>query len=589
MKNIEYTEPFERLWESEVEAEGTFNNKLFCITFLICNPASCIGFYLSGDPFFFTLLVTHFISSSIILVLLVLNHNKLISGQRMSFYTQLLLIGFYAYLLSQPHMSYAQSCLNLTLGVIFAGLILRWPVRYALICSALSITLYPLAIYTGATTSLKTFFEDGGIFLLMAHVLFPLVMKLSMAKDKREYYYRYNLEQKNEDLERQKTIAEKAMRAKSDFLSIMSHEIRTPLNGIVGIVHIMTEDGGKGENQQELLQTLKFSSDHLMGVVNDVLDFNKINSNHVQLDPVPFDPTLLFENLRKTFVPRADEKGLALIFDIDNKLPARITGDMIRLNQILTNLIHNAIKFTAKGHVKLVVREKGRSNEKVQLHFAVEDTGIGIATEEQQGVFEIFTQVKPKVQQENTGTGLGLAISKELLRLFGSEMNLKSEAGKGAEFSFDISLAYSEDAVVLQPAETQIVTAVAYPQTKVLVADDNKTNLTVATMLLKRRDILFETASNGQEAYEKFADGGFNLVLMDLRMPVLNGFEATALIRQVDKKIPIIALTASAFEDEKERAMSSGFTGYLTKPFIPEDFYNYIFPFLGVQTAKVHS
>jgi CheY-like chemotaxis protein len=158
----------------------------------------------------------------------------------------------------------------------------------------------------------------------------------------------------------------------------------------------------------------------------------------------------------------------------------------------------------------------------------------------------------------------------------------------GAVFSFDLSLAYSNHAVVSKPLQKHIVTAVAYPQPKVLVADDNKTNLTLATMLLQRRNILFEIAGNGQEAYEKFAEGGFNLVLMDLRMPIMDGFEATALIREIDQEIPVIALTASAFEDEKERAMASGFTGYLTKPFIPEDFYNYIFPFLGIQTAQVH-
>jgi signal transduction histidine kinase len=589
LKNVDYTEPFERLWGAEIEAKGKVNNKLFCITFLICNPASAIGLYLAEDPFFISLLIMHCISSGVIIMLLMLNHFKLISSQKMSFYTQILLIGFYSYLLSEPHRSYDQSCLNLTLGVIFASLILRWPVRYALVTSALSIIMYPLAIYLSADTSLKIFFEDGGVFLIIAQMLFPFVMNVSMRKDRQEFFYRHNLEQKNEALENQKVIAEQAMQAKSDFLSIMSHEIRTPLNGIVGIVHIMMEDSDCKENQSELLDTLKFSSDHLMAVVNDVLDFNKINSNHVELDPAPFDPALFFENLRKTFIPKADEKGIDLIFDIDTALPPRIIADAVRLNQILTNLIHNAVKFTARGYVKLTVTEQRRDDKNVQLHFAVEDTGIGIPKHEQHSIFEIFTQVKPQAQRENTGTGLGLAISKELLRLFETEIYLKSDIGKGAAFSFELNLPYSNRAVVKKNNHTRIVTAVAYPQPKVLIADDNIINLTLATMLLKRRNILFETASNGQEAYEKFADGGFNLVLMDLRMPVMDGFECTALIREIDQEIPVVALTASAFEDEKERVMENGFTGYLTKPFIPEDFYNYIFPFLGIQTEKVLS
>lgn len=589
MKNIAYAKSFERLWQSEAEAENKLYNKLFCITFLLCNPAASIGFYLAGDPLFSTLLYTHCISSSLIALLLLLHHKKVITGQKMSFYTQLMMTCFYTYLLAQPHMSYAQSCLNLTLGVIFTGLILRWPVRYAMACSLLSMVSYPAAIYFyGEPAAFKMFFTEGGVFLLLAQFLFPFVMKISVGKDKREFYYRYNLQEQNIELERQKTIAENATKAKSDFLSMMSHEIRTPLNGIVGIVHIMMDEDQNNRDGNELLKTLKFSSDHLMAVVNDVLDFSKINADHIQLDEFAFDPTLLFENLRKTFVPRADEKKIDLIFDIDSRLPSHIISDSVRLNQIITNLIHNAIKFTEKGFVKFVVREIAREENMVRLQFAVEDTGIGIPVEEQPTIFESFTQVRLQEERENKGTGLGLAISRELLRLFKSDIHLKSEPGEGSIFSFQIEFPYLEEEKIEAPVfREEIVTAIAYPQAKVLVADDNKINVTLATMLLKRKNILFEVAHNGKEAYELFLQGGFNMILMDLRMPVMDGFESTALIRAIDQDIPIIALTASSFENEKERVEAGGFTGYLTKPFIPEDFYAYIFPFLGVQTAKV--
>ena len=589
MKNIAYAKSFERLWQSEAEAENKLYNKLFCITFLLCNPAASIGFYLAGDPLFSTLLYTHCISSSLIAVLLLLHHKKVITGQKMSFYTQLMMTCFYTYLLAQPHMSYAQSCLNLTLGVIFTGLILRWPVRYAMACSLLSMVSYPAAIYFyGEPAAFKMFFTEGGVFLLLAQFLFPFVMKISVGKDKREFYYRYNLQEQNIELERQKTIAENATKAKSDFLSMMSHEIRTPLNGIVGIVHIMMDEDQNNRDGNELLKTLKFSSDHLMAVVNDVLDFSKINADHIQLDEFAFDPTLLFENLRKTFVPRADEKKIDLIFDIDSRLPSHIISDSVRLNQVITNLIHNAIKFTERGFVKFVVREIAREENMVRLQFAVEDTGIGIPVEEQPTIFESFTQVRLQEERENKGTGLGLAISRELLRLFKSDIHLKSEPGEGSVFSFQIEFPYLKEEKIEAPVfREEIVTAIAYPQAKVLVADDNKINVTLATMLLKRKNILFEVAHNGKEAYELFLQGGFNMILMDLRMPVMDGFESTALIRAIDQDIPIIALTASSFENEKERVEAGGFTGYLTKPFIPEDFYAYIFPFLGVQTAKV--
>lgn len=500
----------------------------------------------------------------------------------MSFYTFATLVLFYAFLLSKPHLSYVQSCLTLTLAVIFAGLVLRWPLRYGVIISAMGLSLYPVSIHFLSDTSLSEFFEQGGVFVMAAHVLFPFVVKMNHNKDKREFYFRYTLQQQNEALEKQKTIAEQATKAKTDFLSMMSHEIRTPLNGIVGMVHLMMQEEEHGEKPNDLLKTLKFSADHLMAVVNDVLDFNKINSNHVVLDPQPFNPFEFFDILKKTFDPKANEKGIALAFSIDPGLPAQLVADRLRLSQVLTNLIHNAIKFTANGSVTLEVKEVGRTPETTTLDFAVIDTGIGIPESEQAGIFEIFTQVRARTHSDSvTGTGLGLAISRELMRLFSSEIHLESEEGKGSRFSFRLSLPYSEQPLVPRRPVPPGVTG-EMPEVRVLVADDNKTNLVLATELLKRRNILHDTASNGREAYDMFTRNRYDLVLMDLRMPVMDGFESTALIRELDPKVPIIALTASAFENEKERAMTSGFSGYFIKPFIPQDFYDYIFPFLGI-------
>lgn len=582
MKDIHYSESFEQLWQEEVEIKTRVQNRLFCITFLVCNPLSSIAFYLSGDPFFYTLLTAHMLSGAIILGYIFLNYRKMISGQQMSYYTFLTLIFFYAFLLSKPHLSYVQSCLNLTLAIIFAGLVLRWPLRYALVVSGLGMLLYPASIYFLSNTSLSDFFEQGAVFVMAAHFVFPFVVKLNYNKDKREFYFRYTLQAQNDALELQKTIAEQATRAKTDFLSMMSHEIRTPLNGIVGMVHLMMQEEEHSEKPNDLLKTLKFSADHLMAVVNDVLDFNKINSNHVVLDPQPFNPFSFFDILKKTFDPKANEKGIALVFSIDPRLPAQLIADRLRLSQVITNLVHNAIKFTAKGSVVLDVKEVTRTPEAITLDFSVTDTGIGIPKAEQAGIFEIFTQVRTRTHSDSvTGTGLGLAISRELMRLFHSEIHLESEEGKGSRFSFRLSMPYSEQNIVAsQPLPANIDENI--PAVRVLVADDNKTNLVLATQLLKRRNILHDTASNGQEAYEMFTTNRYDLVLMDLRMPVMDGFESTALIRELDPKVPIIALTASAFENEKERAMASGFSGYFIKPFIPQDFYDYIFPFLGI-------
>jgi len=580
LKDIQYSESFEQLWQEEAEIKTRVQNRLFCITFLVCNPLSAIAFFLSGDPFFYTLLPAHMLSGAIILGYMFLNYRKIISGQQMSFYTFVTLICFYAFLLSKPHHSYLQSCVNLTLAVIFAGLVLRWPLRYALVVSALGLLLYPASIHFASNTSLSDFFGQGAVFVMAAHIVFPFVVKLSYSKDKREFYFRYTLQQQNDALERQKMIAEQATRAKTDFLSMMSHEIRTPLNGIVGMVHLMMQEEEHAEKPNDLLKTLKFSADHLMAVVNDVLDFNKINSNHVVLDPQPFNPFAFFDILKKTFDPKANEKGISLVFSIDPRLPAQLVADRLRLSQVITNLVHNAIKFTVNGSVELEVREAARTPELTTLDFSVTDTGIGIPDAEQAGIFEIFTQVRTRTHSDS-GTGLGLAISKELLRLFDSGIHLESKEGKGSRFSFRLSIPYSEQPLASnQPSPTIITEEI--PEVRVLVADDNKTNLVLATQLLKRRNILHDTASNGQEAYEMFSKTRYDLVLMDLRMPVMDGFESTALIRQLDPEVPIIALTASAFENEKERAMASGFSGYFIKPFIPQDFYDYIFPFLGI-------
>lgn len=585
MKNIHYSKSFEELWRQESETRTSLSNKLFCITFLVCNPASSIAFYLAGDPFFFTLIYTHTVSGIIILTYMYLHHKKVISGQQMSFFTMVTLVLVYSFLLSLPHLSYVQSCVSLTLAIIFAGLVLRWPLKYAVTVSILALALYPGSIHFLSNVTLARFFEEGGVFVIAAHALFPFVIKLNYNRDKREFFFRYTLGQQNEALEKQKNIAESAMKAKTDFLSMMSHEIRTPLNGIVGMVHLMMQDDKKDSRPDELLQTLKFSADHLMAVVNDVLDFNKINSNHVVLDPHPFNTFEYFENLRNSFAPRAAEKGIELLFEIDPQLPPQLTADKVRLNQVVTNLVHNAVKFTEKGFVRLRVTELERSAALITLAFEVRDSGIGIPKEQQTDIFEIFTQVRSKTHSDNvTGTGLGLAISKELLRLFHSTISLESEEGQGAVFSFQLKLPYSTEAMNNPLPEAKASTT-TYPSLRVLVADDNKTNLVLATQLLKRKQIMFDTAGNGQEAYDLFLQKDYDLVLMDLRMPVMDGFESTTLIRKVNAGVPVIALTASAFENEKERAMANGFSGYLTKPFIPQDFYNYIFPFLGISTS----
>ena len=566
------------LWKKEFETKALLGHRIFCFTFLVGYPLTSILYYLNGNPDYQSILLLQLTCSSLVALIVFLHFRGKINGQNATFTCRLLLVIFHSVILARFETRYYYDLnINLTLQLIFSVWVLRWKFSYALISSVATILFFTGALYYNGADVLVRFVKEGGFFYFLGQSVFPLVLQMRYTRQYREFVYFHSLQRQNKELEKQNQLARDATQAKSDFLSMMSHEIRTPLNGIVGMIHLMLQEDLRTKFQKELVETLKFSSDHLMAVVNDVLDFNKINSNHVKLTQEAFDPSLLLRNLEKTFIPRVREKKLDLIFEIDSDLPAQLTGDKVRLNQIITNLIHNAVKFTQTGFVKLAVKEKGRDENQIELRFEISDSGIGIPLEEQSTIFEIFTQSSSEANRSNRGTGLGLAITKELLRLFGSAITLESEPGKGSCFSFSLTFYYSDQPLL----ETNPVgVKVALPDARILVVDDNAINLLLATNLLKKVGLKYDTAANGSEALEKFNEKHYDLLLMDLRMPVMNGFEATRIIREKGSELPIIALTASAFTDEREKALSSGFSAYLVKPFLPEEFYELIFTFL---------
>jgi signal transduction histidine kinase/ActR/RegA family two-component response regulator len=572
-------------WIDEFEEKAEWGNRTFCFTFLVCYPLTSILYYLNGNPDYQSIFLVQITCSCLVALIIVLHFKHKINSQNASFFSRVLLILVHAYILASfQTFNYYGLSINLTLQLIFSVWVLRWKFSYALISSVATTLFFSLALYSHGTDVLILFLKEGGFLYFLGLCVFPLIMQMRYTRQYREFILAHRLQKQNKELEKQNQLVRDAMQAKSDFFSIMSHEIRTPLNGIVGIIQLLLQEDLRTDLQRELVGTLKFSSDQLMAVTNDVLDLNKINSNHVKLAKEPFNLSIFLRNVEKTFIPRAQEKKLDLIFEIDSRLAVHLTGDQVRLNQIITNLLHNAIKFTETGFVKLAVRELERDQSQTLLQFEISDSGIGIPLEDQSSIFEIFVQSSLEINRGNRGTGLGLAITKELVGLFGGEIKLESELGHGSRFSFCIYFTYLDPPVADQkPVDLRI----APPNATVLVVDDNATNLLFVSILLDKIGLQYDKAENGLDAIERFNNNHYDMILMDLGMPIMNGFEATKIIRARDSQIPIIALTASAFPAEREKAISNGFSDYLVKPFLPKEFYDMVFTFLKTNPVPV--
>jgi len=384
---------------------------------------------------------------------------------------------------------------------------------------------------------------------------------------------RQNLERYAFELNRQVGESVKATRhaemtaqGKSDFLAMMSHEMRTPLNGIIGMTSFL-ESKHLDERERECVEVIRRSGETLLAIIDDVLDFSKIEAGRLTLENADFDVARAVLDAMQIVEHSAAEKSLTLSTYLDPTLPGIVSGDLIRLRQVLLNLLSNAIKFTAEGEIAVRAELRAAGRDGYELYFSVKDKGIGISEEQQSRLFQPFSQAEASTARMFGGTGLGLAISKRLANLMGGDIGVKSRSGEGSLFWFTIRVGAS----IAVPARPPVTAKAADPATgqRLLLVEDNPINQKVALLMLHKLGYQVDVANNGFEALSAIASSHYDLVLMDCVMPEMDGFEATRRLRSgagAGATIPIIAMTANAFAEDRKACLAAGMNDFLSKP-----------------------
>jgi len=373
----------------------------------------------------------------------------------------------------------------------------------------------------------------------------------------------------SEEARRARAAAEAASEAKSEFLANMSHEIRTPMNAVLGLTHLLLRTP-LDERARDYVGKIQGAGRSLLRIINDILDFSKIEAGRIELEQAPFDLDELLEQVRQIVAPLVEARAVEFLMQRGDDVPRRLHGDALRLKQVLINLASNAAKFTERGEVRVGVALQALHGESASVSFTVRDSGIGMTAQEQARLFEAFVQADSATSRKFGGTGLGLVISQRLVRLMGGELTLKSEKGRGSEFSFTLALQRAAASAAAPAAASAAAVRLAG---HVLVVDDNELNQLVASELLRAFGLQVSVAADGPQALQLLSGGArFDAVLMDVQMPGMDGFETTRRIRALPQRdgLPVIALTAHAFATERERCLAAGMDDYVSKPIDPE-------------------
>ena len=388
-----------------------------------------------------------------------------------------------------------------------------------------------------------------------------LILLYRMYRSKKDYVKK--LTEKNIEYLTAKNESEQSSKAKTAFFSTVSHELRTPLYGVIGLSTILMDDPELKSHQQDL-KSLKFSADYLLALINDVLQINKIDSNTIVENSEVFNTRDFIKNIVSSFEYMRQQNRNNIHINIDENVPLFVKGDSTRLSQILMNLVGNACKFTENGDIYIILEASNVDEENASIHFTIQDTGIGIPLEKQQSIFNEFSQVSSR-HYTYQGTGLGLPIVKKLLALSGAEIHLTSNEGSGSTFYFTLGFKLSDEASVVDPII--IVDDEHLKNKRILIVDDNRINQIVTKKILQKLEVSCSIANDGQEAIDSARNNEFDLILMDINMPVKDGLEATKEIRLFDEKIPIIALTAVEVKEMRFKIYDAGLTDIIVKPY----------------------
>ena len=405
--------------------------------------------------------------------------------------------------------------------------------------------------------------SDWRIVLFACYIVFFFLQSLALS-----HRFAYHFRQATFE-------AQQGLRAKSEFLSTMSHEIRTPLNAVIGMTHLLLRSDPRPD-QEEDLGVLLFSANNLLSIVNNILDYNKIEEGKINFEQIPMDLAGIAHNIIAGLKNAGDEKAIRLIHDVDIKLDKMLVGDPTRTSQVINNLVHNAVKFTKEGSVRLSIAVDAVLPEAMTVTVRVEDTGIGIPKDKQHMIFDRFTQADSSTSRSYGGTGLGLAISRKILELQGVTLQLMSEQGKGSCFYFTQTFPVSGE--LKSEMGTPVVAGreALLQNVSILLVEDNPLNVLVAQTMLENNGATVDVATNGVEALERLDASRHQLVLMDLHMPVMDGYEATIMLRKRGETLPIIALTASMPREVESDAFAAGLNDVIVKPFSPDELYRVI-------------